>query len=194
LKVGGAKNNFMGANWFTSQSRGKDVRNAYDRAVAEAEYEHGHQEGYSGHINSSAGYRDVTKEYKASGMTIRDFMYQQMDKLTKHQGAQAICIQEPRGNDNKIKTQVEHVVTPGTKKWVLTYIVYCGDSRIASALTKGDAVKRARDYSEKHQCSTLIKMERRLEKDAHALVAKITYKKSSTEKDGEWVFFGWASY
>lgn len=184
----------MGANWFTSQSRGKDVRNAYDRAVAEAEYEHGHQEGYSGHINSSAGYRDVTKEYKASGMTIRDFMYQQMDKLTKHQGAQAICIQEPRGNDNKIKTQVEHVVTPGTKKWVLTYIVYCGDSRIASALTKGDAVKRARDYSEKHQCSTLIKMERRLEKDAHALVAKITYKKSSTEKDGEWVFFGWASY
>jgi hypothetical protein len=184
----------MGANWFATQSRGKDVRNAYDRAVGEAEYEHGHQEGYSGEINSSAGYRDVTKEYKASGKSIRHFMDQQMNKLTKHQEAQAICIQEPRGNDNKIKTQVEHVVTPGTKKWVLTYIVYCGDSRIASALTKGDAVKRARDYSEKHQCSTLIKMERRLEKDAHALVDKVTYKKSSTEKDGEWIFFGWASY
>jgi hypothetical protein len=194
LKVGGAKNNFMGANWFATQSRGKSVKHAYDRAVAEAEYEHGHQDGYSGEINSSAGYRDVTKEYKASGKTIRDFMDQQMSKLTKHQGAQAICIQEPKGNDNKIKTQVEHVVTPGTKKWVLTYIVYCGDSRIASALTKGDAVKRARDYSEKHQCSTIIKMERRLEKDAHALVAKITYKKSSTERDGEWIFFGWAGY
>jgi hypothetical protein len=37
-------------------------------------------------------------------------------------------------------------------------------------------------------------MERRLEKDAHALVAKVTYKKSSTERDGEWVFFGWAGY
>ncbi len=183
----------MGANWFATQSRGKSVKRAYDRAVAEAEYEHGHQDGYSGEINSSAGYRDVTKEYKASGKTIRDFMDQQMDRLTKHQGAQAICIQEPKANDNKIKTQVEHVVTPGTKKWVLTYIVYCGDSRIASALTKGDAVKRARDYSERHQCSTTIKMERRLEKDAHALVAKITYKKSSTERDGEWIFFGWAS-
>jgi hypothetical protein len=194
LKVGGAKNNFMGANWFTSQSRGKSVQEAYVRAVERAEDEYGHQDGYSGEINSSAGYRDVTKEYKASGKTIRDFMDQQMNKLTKHQGAQAICIQEPKGNDNKIKTQVEHIVTPGTKKWVLTYIVYCGDSRIASALTKGDAVKRARDYSEKHQCSTLIKMERRLEKDAHALVAKITYKKSSTEKDGEWIFFGYASY
>jgi len=194
LKVGGAKNNFMGANWFTSQSRGKSVQEAYVRAVERAEDEYGHQDGYSGEINSSAGHRDVTKEFKASGKTIREFMNQQMDRLIKHQGAQAICIQEPKSNDNKIKTQVEHVVTPGTKKWVLTYIVYCGESRIASSLTKGDAVKRARDYSEKHQCTTTIKMERRLEKDAHALVAKITYKKSSTERDGEWIFFGWASY
>jgi hypothetical protein len=189
----GLKSKIMGANWFTNQSRGKSVKHAYDRAVERAEAEYGHQEGYSGQINSSAGCRDVTKEYKASGKTIREFMNQQMDRLTKHQGAQAICIQEPKANDNKIKTQVEHVVTPGTKKWVLTYIVYCGDSRIASALTKGDAVKRARDYSERHQCSTMIKMERRLEKDAHALVAKVTYKKSSTERDGEWIFFGWAS-
>jgi len=183
----------MGANWFTNQSRGKSVKDAYNKAVDDANHEYGHQEGYSGQINSSAGCRDVTKEYKASGKTIREFMNQQMDRLTKHQGAQAICIQEPKGNENKIKTQVEHIVTPGTKKWVLTYIVYCGESRIASALTKGDAVKRARDYSERHQCTTTIKMERRLEKDTHALVAKITYKKSSTERDGEWIFFGWAS-
>ena len=183
----------MGSQSFTTYSRGKNVNDAYNRAVESAEEEYGHQEGYSGQINSSAGYRDVTKEYKASGKSVREFMNQQMDRLSKHQGAQAICIQEPKGNDNKIKTQVEHVVTPGTKKWVLTYIVYCGDSRIASAVTKGDAVKRARDYSEKHQCSTIIKMERRLEKDAHALVARVTYKKSSTERDGEWIFFGWAS-
>ena len=184
----------MGANWFTTQSKGKNVQDAYNKAVDRANDEYGHQEGYSGEINSSAGCRDITKEYKASGKGMREFMDQQIDRLSKHQGAQAICIQEPKSNDNKIKTQVEHVVTPGTKKWVLTYIVYCGDSRIASSLTKGDAVKRARDYSEKNQCTTTIKMERRLEKDAHALVAKITYKKSSTEKDGEWVFFGWAGY
>jgi len=183
----------MGSQSFRTSSRGKNVKDAYDRAVLEAEYEYGHQEGYSGHINSSAGYRDVTKEWKASRLSMEAYMEKELDRLTKHQGAQAICIDEPVANNNKIKTQVEHVVTPGTKKWVLTYIVYCGDSRIASALTKGDAVKRARDYSEKHQCSTTIKMERRLEKDAHALVAKVTYKKSSTEKEGRWVFFGWAS-
>ena len=184
----------MGANWFTTQSKGKNVQDAYNKAVDRANDEYGHQEGYSGEINSSAGCRDVTKEWKNSKKSIPQYMDEAMNRLSKHQGAQAICLEEPRENKNKTKSQVEHVVTPGTKKWVLTYIVYCGDSRIASALTKGDAVKRARDYSEKHQCSTLIKMERRLEKDAHALVAKVTYKKSSTEKDGEWIFFGWASY
>lgn len=183
----------MGASWFTNRSKGKDIKEAYNEAVDRANYEYGHQEGYSGQINSSSGYRDVTKDFKASGKSMGQFMDEAMNRLTKHQGAQAICIQQPIENKNKTKSQVEHIVTPGTKKWVLTYIVYCGESRIASAVTKGDAVKRARDYSEKHQCTTMIKMERRLEKDAHALVAKVTYKRSSTERDGEWVFFGWAS-
>lgn len=183
----------MGSQSFTTYSRGKDVRDAYNRAVEAAEDEYGHQEGYSGEINSSSGFRDVTKEWKNSKKNMDKFISDQLDELTKHQGAQAICLEEPKTNSNKIKTQVEHVVTPGTKKWVLTYIVYHGDSRIASAITKADAVKRAREYSEKNQCTTSIKMERRLEKDSHALVAKITYKKSSDEKEGRWVFFGWAS-
>lgn len=184
----------MGANWFTTYSKGKDVKDAYSRAVDRADDEYGHQEGYSGQINCSSGFRDVTKEFKASKKSMSQFIDEAADKLSKHQGAQAICIEEPKGNENKVKSQVEHIVTPGTKKWVLTYIVYCGSDRIASAVTKGDAVKRARDYSEKHQCTTTIRMERRLEKDAHALVAKVTYKKSSTEKEGRWIFFGWASY
>jgi hypothetical protein len=184
----------MGANWFTTQSKGKNVQDAYNKAVDRANDEYGHQEGYSGEINSSAGCRDVTKEWKNSKKSMPQYMDEAMNRLSKHQGAQAICLEEPRENKNKTKSQVEHVVTPGTKKWVLTYIVYCGDSRIASAVTKGDAVKRARDYSEKHQCTTTIRMERRLEKDAHALVAKVTYKPSTTERDGRWVFFGWAGY
>lgn len=183
----------MGSQSFTTYSRGKDVRDAYNRAVEDAEDEYGHQEGYSGQINSSHGFRDITSEFKNSKKSMNQFIDEQMDKLSKHDGARAICIEEPIGNTNVIKTQVEHVVTPGTKKWVLTYIVYRGESRIASAVTKGDAVKRAREYSEKNQCTTTVKMERRLEKDSHALVAKVTYKPSSKEKEGRWVFFGWAS-
>ena len=185
----------MGSQAFTTYSRGKNVRDAYNRAVEQAEAEYGHQDGYSGQINSSAGFSDITREFKnyKKSVSIEQFIDEQLDKLSKFDGARAICIQEPIENKNKTKSQVEHVVTPGTKRWVLTYIVYDGDRRIASAVTKGDAVKRAREYSEKNQCTTTVRMERRLEKDAHALVAKVTYKKSSTEREGRWVFFGWAS-
>ena len=183
----------MGSQSFTTYSRGKNANDAYNRAVEQAEAEYGHQEGYSGAINSSAGFGDITKEFKASKKSLDKFIDEQIDKLTKFDGARAVCIEEPVENKNKTKSQVEHIVTPGTKKWVLTYIIYCDGSRINSAVTKGEAVKMARAYSEKHQRTTMIKMERRLEKDAHALVAKVTYKKSSTEKEGRWVFFGWAS-
>lgn len=183
----------MGSQSFTSYSRGKDAKDAYKRAVEEAEYEYGHQEGYSGAINSTAGFSDITKEFKNSKKSLSQFIDEQMDKLTKFQGARAICIEEPRGNDNKIKTQVEHVVTSGTKRWVLMYVIYCHGDRVMSAPTKGEAVKLARQYSEKHQCTTMVNMERVLEKKDHALVAKITYKKSINEKEGKWVFFGWAS-
>lgn len=184
----------MGANWFMTQSKGKNVQDAYNKAVDLANDEYGHQEGYSGQINSTSGCRDVTKEFKASSKSMAQFMDEAMDRLTKHQGAQAICLQEPIENKNKTKSQVEHIVTPGTKKWVLYYVVYNGynDQMIASCSTKGEAVKKAREYTEKHQTPTNICMEKGLEK-GNRTVAKVKYKPSTTEREGRWVFFGWAS-
>ena len=52
---------------------------------------------------------------------------------------------------------------------------------------------RLGNSSEKHQCTTIIKMERTLEKKDHAVVAKVSYKRSSTEREGKWLFFGWAA-
>jgi hypothetical protein len=54
----------MGSQSFTTYSRGKNVRDAYNRAVEQAEAEYGHQDGYSGQINSCAGYSDITREFK----------------------------------------------------------------------------------------------------------------------------------
>lgn len=183
----------MGSQVFTTYSRGKDARDAYSRAVEAAEEQYGHQEGYSGAINSSHGFRDITSEFKNSKKSLPQFIDEQIDKLSKHDGARAICIEEPRGNDNKIKSQVENIVTPGTKKWVLKYVVYNSEDRmIASCDTKGEAVKKAREYTEKNQRSTNICMEKTLEK-GNRTVAKVTYKPSSKEKEGRWIFFGWAS-
>ena len=183
----------MGAQSFTVRSRGKSVEEAYNRAVEDANDEYGHQQGYSGAINATPGFRDVTKKYMSSGLPKYNFIENRLDELTKHQGAECICIREPKLNTNKIKTQVEHLVTPGTKKWVLKYVVYDRNDRmIASCDTKGEAVTKARAYTEKHQTSTSICMEKSLEK-GNRTVAKITYKKSSNEQEGEWEFYGWAS-
>ena len=87
---------------------------------------------------------------------------------------------------------MENIVTPGTKKWVLKYVVYTYDNQLGSYNTKGDAVKAGRAHTEKTGQSTSIIMEKKLEK-GNSQVARITYKKSTTEKDGEWIFFGYAA-
>lgn len=182
----------MGSQWFRTNSRGKSVKEAYDRAVEDANDEYGHQQGYSGEINASAGFRDVTREFKASGRSLEQYIREREDVLTKHNGAEAICIEEPKTNTNKIKTQVEHIVTPGTKKWVLKYAVYGSGGKIGAYNTKGDAVKAARAHTEKNTGTTVIHMEKVLEK-GKTEVARITYKKSTNEKEGRWIFYGWAS-
>jgi hypothetical protein len=183
----------MGAQSFTVRSRGRSAEEAYRRAVEDANDEYGHQQGYSGAINATPGFTDATKKYMSSGLPKYNFIEKRLEELTKHQGAECICIREPKLNTNKIKTQVDHVVTPGTKKWILKYVAYSYEGEIiASCTTKGEAVKKARDYTEKHQRTTNIVMEKCLEK-GNKLVAKITYKKSSNEQEGEWEFYGWAS-
>lgn len=182
----------MGSQSFQTYSRGKSAREAYDRAVDYANDEYGHQQGYSGQINSSAGFRDVTSKFKASGKSLNEYVNERLEVLTKHQGAEAICIEEPVGNNNKIKTQVEHIVEKGTKKWVLKYVVHTSNGRIGSYNTKGDAVKAARAHTEKNMSSTVVHMEKVLEK-GKTEVARINYKKATNEKDGRWIFYGWAS-
>lgn len=184
----------MGAQSFTVTSRGSSAKEAYERAVAEADDYYGHQEGYSGAINTTIGFTDVTDRYKASGLPRYNFIEQRLNVLGKRDGAECICIREPKGNSNKIKTQVQHLVEVGTKKWILLYTVYeaWSGSFVASYEKKGDAVARAREHTEKTKAETHVKMEKRLHKGS-PLTAKITYKKSKDEQDGEWEFFGWAS-
>jgi hypothetical protein len=182
----------MGASWFEIRATGNSAREAYNTAVEDAEQESGH-DSYNGTISTTHTFDDLTPQFKRSGKTLAEYIDMQMDKLGKRDCA-AICIQEPIANKNKTKSQVEHVVTPGTKQWILKYEVenYFEDRVIASCMTKGDAVKMARAYTEKNQHSTKIIMRKVLNK-VDPTVAKITYKKSSTEKQGVWRFFGWAA-
>jgi len=183
----------MGASWFQVNARGASLKEAYYSAQEDAVSEYGHQDGYNGTISTTHTVNDLTEQFKRSGKTLEQYIDMQMDKMHKRDCA-AICLEKPVANNNKTKSQVEHIVTPGTKKWVLKYVVYNSytDEMIGSFATKGDAVKKAREYTERTQTPTNICMEKTLEK-GNRTVAKITYKKSSTEKLGRWVFFGWAA-
>lgn len=182
----------MGASWFEMTAYGKSLSDAYTNAVAEAEVESGN-DSYNGTISTTHTIDDLTDQFKRSKKSFDDYVKMQQDKLHKRDCA-GICILDPIVNKNKTKSQVEHIVTPGTKKWVLRYVVYndYNDQIIGSFSTKGDAVKKARDITEKHQTLTKIRMEKMLEKGDN-LVAKITYKKSITERAGKYILFGWAA-
>jgi hypothetical protein len=105
-----------------------------------------------------------------------------------------ICTKEPKSNSNKIKSQVENNVQKGTKKWVLKFVVtdFMGEKEIGAKNTKGEAIELAREYTEKHQQTTSIHMEKRLE-GASSMVATVRYKQSSEEQEGQYLFFGWAA-
>ena len=180
----------MGASFFRTSQRGKSLSDAYKRAVEDAEQEYGH-DPYNGTISTTHGVIDKTKEFRASKKIITDFIDGYVDKGEKRQ-CFAVCIEQPIENKNKTKSKVEHVVTPGTKKWVLKYVVYSIDGVIGSYLTKGEAVKAARAHTEKYLSSTTIQVEKMLDRGS-ALVAKISYKRSDKERDGKWIFFGWAA-
>jgi len=185
----------MGACQFKERGTGKTAQEVYGKLCEIAEDEYGHQEGYNGTISTTNGFRDETEAYNKS--KFNDVSAYIRDRFDSHgmnkYDCSVICVRQPIANKNKTKSQVEHIVTPGTKKWILKYFVYSGrDTFIGAYLTKGEAVTKARAHTEKTQESTYITMEKVLDK-ANKTVAKITYKKSTTERDGEWVFFGYAA-
>jgi hypothetical protein len=184
----------MGACQFKERSTGKTAEEAYKRICEIAENEYGHQDGYNGTISTTHSFRDETEMYgKSKFNDVSAYIRNRFDSHAMNKrDCSAICVVKPVGNKNKTQSQVEHIVTPGTKKWVLKYVVQRGDHVIGSWDTKGDAVKDARKYTEKYQVTTSIVIKKFLEKGDN-LVAKITYKKSTTERDGEWVFFGYAA-
>lgn len=180
----------MGACQFINKGRGKSMKDVYNDLVAEAISEYGH-DSYNGKISTTHGYQDITNEWKASKQDIRTFISKKLEDANKYD-CFGVCVVPPKVNSNKTKSQVEHIVTPGTKKWVLKYVVFDYDHEVGKFAMKGDAVKAARAHTEKTLRSTSVVMEKRLEK-GNSQVARITYKRSINEKDGEYIFFGYAA-
>lgn len=183
----------MGAINFDRTSHGKTLKEAYEKAWEDANEELGHQEGYSGDINSTYNVLDKTEEFKKSKKSIRDFMEEGFEVIPKR-SCWAVCLVEPILNSNKVKTKVDNIVTTGTKKWVLKYkVVDRAGNTIFSEKTKGEAIQKAKEYVEKHQNTLSIHLSKELS-EGDTKVATVSYKRSTNERDGTWLFFGVAPY
>ena len=180
----------MGATDFRLTSRGVSVREAFQDAVEAAEHEHGH-DSYNGTISTTQYYGDLTDKFKKSGKSINSFIDEFLESCSKYH-CYSICIESPEIDKGKIKSKVDHVVSPGTKKWILKYVVHClrEDKVVGSFLTKGCAVDKARKFTEETRLPTSIEMTKVLEK-GNTTVARVSYK--GKDKLGKWVFFGMAS-
>lgn len=183
----------MGACTFQTSAYGKSIQEAYKNAVDDAVYEYG-ADTYNGTISTTRGVNDMTADFKRSGKSLKDYINDKIDNFSKWGACGGICIEEPKGNTNKVKTSVEHIVSKGTKKWVLKYVVFenYNDRMIGLYKTKGEAVAMARKHCEQNQRTCTIEMVKELEKGSRQ-VARVTYKQATNEKKGKYVFFGWAA-
>lgn len=179
----------MAAQEFITRQRGRNEQVAFDQAVENAIEEYGN-DPYNGTISTCTSYRDVTTEFKRSGLDKMSFINKKLEEANKRE---CFCIveQEPIVNTNKIKTTVDHEIIKGTSKWELRYNVYTGwdDRQVDSVKTKAEAVAIARNYTEKTKNTTFVRMEKKLV-NQNPNVAVVRYKNSSTEREGSYVFFG----
>ena len=69
----------MGAHNLSDSAVGKTMREAYDRAVSDAEHEYGHN-AYNGTISTTSGFVDKTKELEKLIARKREGVYQTIVK------------------------------------------------------------------------------------------------------------------
>ena len=182
----------MGAQDFYIRQRASSAKEAFTLAVETAITEYGN-DIYNGTVSTCHGYNDVTEMYKRGSLNKKEFINGLLYRASKRD---CFIIEEkaPVKNDNKIKTTVYHNFVRGTSKWELRYNVYTGweDHQLKSFRTKGDAVKFAREHTEKTKDTTFVRMEKKLI-DQDPNVATIKYKHSTQETEGEYVIFGIAA-
>lgn len=172
--------------------KGKTLNLAFSELQANDEEEYG-TDIYSGGWNNATGVREISSQ--EFDRRVKE------DDISKHMDAVAKCILKPIENSNKIKTDVTRYPNHGTRKWKTVYVAETtAGERLYPKIEEekqADAITKARAYVEKNPNTTLNIVIKKVlvSNDRNPdLVAKINYKKSSKERDGEWEVYGAISY
>jgi hypothetical protein len=169
----------MGGEYRTVQVSGRTFSEAWKREQDIERQEKG-DDYYNGSICNVDDVRKVSdKEYND---TVNNDSGHNIHKCS---GIMKV-IREPKGNTNKIKTEVERFANKGTRKWTTKYVVYedWTLSQKKSFNLQADAIAHARKLTEKTCNPHNVEIEKHL--DGPTRVAQTKYKKSSTERDGTW--------
>ena len=180
----------MGSCTFYNRTVAPNMKEAYKNLVDDAIEESGN-DAYNGTISTTNGFVDVTEKFKKSKKKLNDFIESAEDVMDKRD-CWGICTVEPKLNTNKIKSQVEIIPQVGRRVWETRYEVHAEGRLIGSHSLQAGAIKMARDYTERTKISSHITRVNVL-KEGEKNVAFVNYKPSSEERQGEYVFFGWAA-
>jgi hypothetical protein len=184
----------MGACSIIVSAQGKNMRDAFNNAVQEANEEYGHQQGYSGAINNCELTGDWTN--KRSNYPEDDHFHEAILQYANKRDVIGYCTQDPIGNTNKTKSEVKNMPQHGSRKWETRYIAVprYGDSPNTgiSEKTQTEAIKKARAYVEKNPGLMLEVRVTKILTEGQTVCAEVRYKKSSRERLGSYTFVGWA--
>jgi hypothetical protein len=180
----------MGAVIVREKISANSIQDAFKYAYAYAEDEYGHQQGYSGAINSCEFTKDVTHMLKNMKPN------QLIDYIEKHvpkREAWGFWLTPPKVNTNKVKSKVTVNPQKGARKWETIYVAYHRGDQILSDSSQTNCIKKARAYVEKNPNTRLtIQIEKRLV-SGNQNCATVEYKSSSNESAGVYVFVGLAA-
>jgi hypothetical protein len=172
----------MGAEVRELTIYGPDVHKAWEDAVAEDVQENG-----SALYNSGLCHIDGINEVDEDWFRREENGEVHADKYNMY-----FCMtSKPIPNKNKIQTEVIRHPNKGTRKWVTKYKVdvkyrYDENAHRETPMfdKQADAIKKARELSAKDKQTYEVTIEKVL--TTSQLVADIKYKKSTTERNGQW--------
>jgi len=149
----------------------------------------------------NGGWHNHSGGIKVVDRTEFDKIVREQD-VDKHGYIYACECLKPIANEMKIKTEVTRFPNTGTRKWLTVYVAVprYGASeypRINIMEEKqADAIIKARAYVEKNPgCPLRVQIGKKLiGTKGGEVVAEISYKKSSKERDGRWDIIGCMPY
>ena len=182
----------MGAITIDIRVRAYDIHEAFKIACEEARDEYGN-DIYNGKINNCEFVGDLTKKFKDNGD--KETVAYALDRAGKRE-VYGWEVSEPVENSNKVQSKLINKPTTVGRIWKTVYTARqkFDDVVYAETYTKQECIKKARALVEENNDLDLeIRVEKKLVQGSN-VCANIIYKRSRTQRPGEFRFMGLAPY